>query len=39
VEGASLAEETVRGARLAADRGWLAPPMPEARPTCRHSRR
>ncbi|HZG91912.1 MAG TPA: NADH-quinone oxidoreductase subunit NuoE [Pseudonocardia sp.] len=32
VEGASLAEETVRGARLAADRGWLAPPMPDSPP-------
>jgi NADH-quinone oxidoreductase subunit E len=29
VDGPSAAEETLRGARLAADRGWTAPPMPE----------
>jgi NADH-quinone oxidoreductase subunit E len=28
----SVAAETLRGARLAADRGWLAPPMPDSPP-------
>ncbi len=32
VEGASTAVETMRGARLAADRGWVAPPMPDTPP-------
>ncbi len=32
VEGSSVAEETLRGARLAAERGWVAPPMPDAMP-------
>jgi NADH-quinone oxidoreductase subunit E len=32
VEGPSIAPETVRGAQLAADRGWVAPPMPDSPP-------
>ena len=32
VEGPSVAVETLRGARLAADRGWVAPPMPDTAP-------
>jgi NADH-quinone oxidoreductase subunit E len=32
VEGPSVAVETVRGAQLAAERGWIAPPMPDAPP-------
>ena len=32
VEGPSVAEETLRGARLAAERGWIAPAMPDAPP-------
>lgn len=32
VQGPSVAEETVRGARLASDRGWVAPSMPDAPP-------
>ncbi len=32
VEGPSVAEETLRGARLAAERGWVAPAMPDAPP-------
>jgi NADH-quinone oxidoreductase subunit E len=32
VDGPSAAEETVRGARLAADRGWTAPGMPDDAP-------
>ena len=32
VEGPSVAEETLRGALLAAERGWVAPPMPDAMP-------
>jgi NADH-quinone oxidoreductase subunit E len=32
VEGPSIAPETVRGAQLAADRGWVAPSMPDAPP-------
>jgi NADH-quinone oxidoreductase subunit E len=32
VEGASSAPETVRGAQLAAERGWEAPPMPDSPP-------
>lgn len=32
VEGPSVADETLRGARLAADRGWLAPAMPDSPP-------
>jgi NADH-quinone oxidoreductase subunit E len=32
VEGPSLADETVRGAMLAVDRGWRAPAMPDAPP-------
>ena len=32
VEGPSIAPETVRGAQLASDRGWVAPPMPDAPP-------
>jgi NADH-quinone oxidoreductase subunit E len=32
VEGPSTAPETMRGAALAADRGWLAPPMPASAP-------
>nr|WP_253771994.1 NADH-quinone oxidoreductase subunit NuoE [Goodfellowiella coeruleoviolacea] len=29
LDGPSAADETVRGARLAAERGWTAPPMPD----------
>lgn len=29
VDGPSAAEETLRGAALAQERGWIAPPMPE----------
>lgn len=32
VEGPSTAPETMRGAALALDRGWVAPPMPDAAP-------
>lgn len=32
VEGSSVAPETVRGAQLATERGWLAPPMPDSPP-------
>jgi NADH-quinone oxidoreductase subunit E len=32
VDGPSAAVETLRGARLAADRGWTAPSMPEKAP-------
>jgi NADH-quinone oxidoreductase subunit E len=32
VEGASSAVETMRGARLATDRGWSAPSMPDSPP-------
>ncbi|MFC4942590.1 NADH-quinone oxidoreductase subunit NuoE [Pseudonocardia sp. GCM10023141] len=32
VEGPSTAPETVRGAQLAAERGWVAPPMPDTPP-------
>jgi NADH-quinone oxidoreductase subunit E len=32
VDGPSLAAETVRGAALAAERGWVAPAMPEDAP-------
>jgi NADH-quinone oxidoreductase subunit E len=32
VDGPSAAVETVRGAQLAADRGWTAPTMPENPP-------
>jgi NADH-quinone oxidoreductase subunit E len=32
VEGPSSAVETMRGAALAADRGWVAPPMPDSPP-------
>jgi NADH-quinone oxidoreductase subunit E len=32
VDGPSLATETVRGATLAAERGWVAPAMPEDAP-------
>jgi NADH-quinone oxidoreductase subunit E len=32
VEGVSVADETLRGARLAAERGWLAPAMPDEPP-------
>jgi len=32
VEGLSVADETLRGARLAAERGWVAPAMPDAPP-------
>jgi NADH-quinone oxidoreductase subunit E len=32
VEGPSVAEETLRGALLAVERGWVAPPMPDAMP-------
>jgi NADH-quinone oxidoreductase subunit E len=32
VDGPSAATETVRGAQLAADRGWTAPTMPEKAP-------
>jgi NADH-quinone oxidoreductase subunit E len=32
VEGASSAVETMRGAALAAERGWVAPPMPDTPP-------
>ncbi|MHA6792605.1 NADH-quinone oxidoreductase subunit NuoE [Pseudonocardia bannensis] len=32
VEGPSVAVETLRGAQLAADRGWVAPPMPDEPP-------
>jgi NADH-quinone oxidoreductase subunit E len=32
VEGPSVADETLRGARLASERGWVAPPMPDAPP-------
>jgi NADH-quinone oxidoreductase subunit E len=32
VEGPSVADETLRGAQLAADRGWRAPSMPDSPP-------
>ncbi len=32
VEGPSVAVETLRGVQLAAERGWLAPPMPDEPP-------
>jgi NADH-quinone oxidoreductase subunit E len=32
VEGPSVADETLRGARMAADRGWRAPSMPDTPP-------
>jgi NADH-quinone oxidoreductase subunit E len=32
VEGPSIAPETVRGAELAAERGWVAPSMPDSPP-------
>jgi NADH-quinone oxidoreductase subunit E len=32
VEGASVADETLRGARMAVDRGWRAPAMPDSPP-------
>jgi NADH-quinone oxidoreductase subunit E len=32
VEGLSVADETLRGARLATDRGWTAPAMPDEPP-------
>lgn len=32
VEGPSTAVETLRGAHLAAERGWVAPPMPDTPP-------
>jgi NADH-quinone oxidoreductase subunit E len=32
VEGPSVAPESVRGARLATERGWVAPPMPDTPP-------
>lgn len=32
VEGVSVADETLRGARLAAERGWTAPAMPDDPP-------
>ncbi len=32
VEGRSVAEETLRGARLATERGWTAPAMPDQPP-------
>lgn len=32
VEGPSISDETVRGARLAVDRGWRAPAMPDSPP-------
>lgn len=32
VEGPSAAVETLRGAQLAAERGWVAPPMPDQPP-------
>ncbi len=32
VEGPSLSVETLRGAALAAERGWVAPPMPDEPP-------
>jgi NADH-quinone oxidoreductase subunit E len=32
VEGPSVAPETVRGAQLATERGWVAPPMPDTPP-------
>ena len=32
VEGMSVADETLRGARLATDRGWTAPAMPDHPP-------
>lgn len=32
VEGPSTAPETVRGAQLASERGWVAPPMPDTPP-------
>jgi NADH-quinone oxidoreductase subunit E len=32
VEGPSAAPETLRGAQLAAERGWVAPPMPDSPP-------
>jgi NADH-quinone oxidoreductase subunit E len=32
VEGPSIAPETLRGALLATERGWVAPPMPDAPP-------
>ena len=32
VDGSSAAVETLRGAQLAADRGWTAPTMPEKAP-------
>ena len=33
VAGNSAAPETLRGAQLAADRGWVAPAMPDTPPT------
>jgi NADH-quinone oxidoreductase subunit E len=32
VQGNSAATETLRGARLAADRGWVAPALPDKPP-------
>jgi NADH-quinone oxidoreductase subunit E len=32
VEGASAAPESLRGARLASERGWTAPAMPDSPP-------
>ena len=32
MEGASTSVETMRGARLAADNGWVAPSMPDTPP-------
>jgi NADH-quinone oxidoreductase subunit E len=32
VEGSSVADETLRGARLASERGWTAPSMPDTAP-------
>jgi NADH-quinone oxidoreductase subunit E len=32
VEGLSVADETLRGARLATERGWTAPAMPDQPP-------
>jgi NADH-quinone oxidoreductase subunit E len=32
VEGPSAADETLRGVRLAHERGWVAPPMPDTPP-------